>query len=153
MGILKDIRLNDLKERGASFIREEEIEKDVCTGTLYYYYDKYDEELSAAEVTVHYFPRGGAEITGPNPKSREGYDKLMEYLEKLSTEEAVKEKIKQRKILSLSFIAVKVTLILTIIKNLACAFYSGDIDLWERVIIESITLIIVQMAYIKSLKY
>lgn len=152
MDLLKEIRLIDLKERGATFIRDEEIAKDVCTGTIYYYYDKYDQEQSSADITVRYFPRGGAEIVGPHQHSNHGYDKLMEYLKKLYEEDYIKEKIRRRKMITYTFIAVEVLLAVFIGKNLIEAITTGEIEKWEKMIIEMILLALVNYESLKSLR-
>ena len=152
MDLINEIRLNDLKERGASFIREKEIEKDVCIGTLYYYYDKYDQDLSSAEVTVRYFPRGGAVITGPHPESSKGYEKLTEYLNKLSCEEYIKERIRKRKALSAAFTALKVLMAILMIRSLITGVMTGDLEIWEKLIIESVIFIAIEMISQRSLR-
>ncbi len=152
MDLLKNIRLADLKERGATLIRDYDIGKDSCSGTIYYYYDKYDEEQSSADVTVRYFPRGGAEITGPHPDSSEGYDKLLKYLEKLHEEGDIKEKILKRKMIAFAFIGIQVLLTVLIGKSLIDALMTGDIEIWEKLIIEMILLVLVNYESLKSLR-
>ncbi len=149
---LKEIRLDDLKELGASFIRSNDIKRDVSSGTIYYYFSKYDEELSSAEVTVHYFPKGGAEIIGPNPDGDEGYDKLMEYLENLCKQDYIKDRIRKRRIMKYTFLTIKTVIAMVILISLACAFTTGDIQIWENTIIETILLIIIHMGHLRSMR-
>ncbi|WP_044917002.1 hypothetical protein [Butyrivibrio sp. WCE2006] len=139
---LSDIRLRDIKQRGGCLIRDpHRIAKNTYTGTLYYYYDKYDTELSFAEVTVRYFPIGGATIIGPSPNSNDGFDKLLKYIDKLSEDSVLKSMIMVRKTIDALFIIWQTVLLYSIFRHSINAIFLGDIYLWENVIIKTIMLI------------